>query len=263
MDAVARYERSMSFQSLSLGDLHLGLRDLLSTRIPTVGTVHTLRVYEPRLRAQLTSIESLPGITSSAEPFAKELAATDVTHDAHGGAVWYVIEACLRSPLVDDALKATLRDARQKIIPELSELKLPYADEAAKAIGRASELAALKVSLTKVDVPGGKTLYDWCAAFVAAGGDLDELLRKRADAGAGDRKGAGTLRGATVGLLNRFRAALADELADDPDGLAKVDRALFAYLDELESRRAGRAAPASDEPARREPKPDATPVTPA
>ena len=240
---------------------------MLSTRIPTVGTIHTLKVYEPRLRTQLTSIESLPGVTSSAEPFAKELAAADVAHDAHGGAVWYVIEACLRSPLVDDSLKATLRDARLRIIPELSELKLPYADEAAKAIGRASDLAALKASLSKVDVPGGKTLYDWCAAFVAAGHDLDGLLRKRADADTGDRKGAGTLRGATVGLLNRFRAALADEMADDPEGLAKVDRALFAYFDELESRRTSRSTPSTDEPARVEPKsapsPDAAPVTPA
>ena len=84
------------------------------------------------------------------------------------------------------------------------------------------------------------------AGFLSAGRDLDVLLRKRADHESPDRSNAGTLRGATLGLLNRFRDALADEFDQDADALAKADRALFAYFDELEKRRATAAASPAD-----------------
>jgi hypothetical protein len=41
---------------------------------------------------------------------------------------------------------------------------------------------------------------------------------------------------------------VADELDDDADALARADHALFAYLDELETRRAPAVTPAAEPP---------------
>jgi len=240
----------MKLQFLTFSDLLLGLGDLIETRLPKVTKAHSIALYLPRLRAQLKAIEVLPGATTSGEPFAQELADTDGQHDGHGAAIYYLVEAHLRSPTVDDATKATLRAARDRIVPELAELKASFPDEAAKAVLHESDVEALKGSLKKVPVAGAHSLYDWCVSFIGAGKELDKLLRKRADVVTGDRSGAGALRASSVGLLNRFRSALADELTDDAEALATTDHALFAYLDALEARRAS-ATPA------------ATPETPA
>lgn len=229
---------TMRYVNLTLNDLILGLRDLDRTRLPAVEASHTVDLYAPRLRARLAEIEALPSAATGGEPFANELAAKDLEHDGHGGAIWYVIEGCLRSPTVSTELKATLTEVRDRFIPELAELKRPHADEAAAAVKREPDLAEMAKALRAVRLPEGATLYDWAAAFLAAGRDLDALLKKRASAATGDRSRAGTLRGATVGQLNRFRAALEDEFEDDAEALARVDGALFTYLDELEKRRA-------------------------
>lgn len=236
----------MKFSALTLNDLQLGLSDLLSTRIVAVSGVHSVAVYRGRLTARRDEIKALPGAAGDAEPFAAEIAAKDAEHDGHGGAIWFLVEACQRSPLVSEAHKAALEEVRQRFVPELAELKRPHADEAAAAIRRAPDLEALKKSLRGFAVPGGGTLYDWCAGFLAAGNDLDGLLRRRANVVTADRSGVAGLRSSTVGMLNRFRAAVADEFEGDEERLADVDRALFAYFDELEKRRAP-AAPAANE----------------
>lgn len=249
----------MKFIYLTLNDLLLGLRDLKTNRLPKVTAVSAAKLYGPRLSGRLTEIEALPGAEDGTKVFAEEIAGKDVEHDGHGGAVWYLVEACMRSPSVSPELKAQLQEVRATFIPELAELKATHADEAANAVKRAPRLVEMQKSLRAVHVPGGATLYDWVASFLGAGKDLDELLRKRADHKGADRSGAGTLRGATLGLLNRFRSAIEDELEDDADGLAKTDHALFAYFDELESRRVPASTPA-DAPV---PPPPPAPPTPA
>jgi hypothetical protein len=233
---------TMRYVNLTLNDLILGLRDLDRVRLPAVTASRTVELYAPRLRARLAEIEALPSATTGGEPFAIELAAKDLEHDGHGGAIWFFVEAILRSPMAAPALKATLTEVRARFIPELAELKRPHADEAAAAVKREPDLAEMAKALRAVRLPDGVTLYDWVAAFLAAGKDLDALLKKRASAATGDRSQAGTLRGATVGQLNRFRAALEDEFEDDAEALARIDNALFAYIDELEKRRVTPAA---------------------
>ncbi len=132
-------------------------------------------------------------------------------HDGYGGAIWHLSEALLRAPKVSEALRATLTAVRERFIPELAELKRSHADEAAAAARREPELAAMKAELKAIPTPDGRTLYDWCAGYLRAGKELDGLLQRRADVAPADRSGLGTLRGRCVGMLNRFRAALADE----------------------------------------------------
>jgi hypothetical protein len=238
----------MRYTFLTLNDLQLGLGDLLQRRLPGVTGVHAVSAYAARLKACHAELSGLPGATGEGEPFAAEIAAKDAEHDGYGGAVWYLVEACQRAPSVSAEHKAALEEVRRRFVPELAELKRPHADEAAAAARRAPDLEALKKTLRGFAVPGGGSLYDWCAAFLGAGRDLDALLRKRANVVPADRTSAAGLRSSTVGLLNRLRTAVADELDGDADALARTDHALFAYLDELESRRAPVATAAAEVP---------------
>lgn len=250
----------MKFLYLSLNDLLLGVADLVEVRLLKVTHVASVSMYAPRLQARLAEIRALPGAGTGAEPFAEELAAKDVEHDGHGGAIWFLVEAFLRSPLTSPELRDTLLDVRARFVPELAELKRPHADEAAAAIKREPDLDAMAKSLRALRLPGGASLYDWVAAFLSAGKDLNKLLKDRADAVSGDRSGAGPLRATTLGQLNRFRAAIDDEFEDDAEKRDSVDRALFAYLDELEKRRTPSANAA---PAQPTPSPPADPTKPA
>lgn len=203
---------------------------------------HAVRTYQPRLAARVAEIVDLPAAAAGGEPFAAEIAETDVVHDGYGGAIWHLTEAVLRAPKVSEALRATLTTVRARFIPELAELKRSHADEAAAAARREPDLAAMKAELKAIPTPDGRTLYDWCAGYLRAGKELDGLLQRRAGVAPTDRTGVGTVRSRCVGMLNRFRAALADELDDDAAQAAAVDAALFAYLDALEAKRAAAAA---------------------
>lgn len=224
--------------SLTINDLHLGLRDMVEGRLDAYDDLHAVKTYRVRLTERLSELRALPVASVDGEPFADELAAIDVEHDGHGGAIWFYIEAMQRSPMVSAEVKTTLEALRRRYIPTLGELKRPIADEALSAVQREPELASHKAALKAVPLPGGRTLYDWFVAWTKAGLALDETLRRRAAVASPSRAGVGGLRGSIIGQLNRFRAAVADELEDDGERAAAVDAALFGYLDTLERRRA-------------------------
>jgi hypothetical protein len=94
-------------------------------------------------------------------------------------------------------------------------------------------------------IAGDLSLYDWVSDFLDAGQSLHELLSNRADVDDTGRKDAGKLRGNTIGLLNRCRSALADEMADNAKLPGNLDQQVFAYFDELESMRATASAAAA------------------
>ncbi|WP_437544804.1 hypothetical protein WME97_36925 [Sorangium sp. So ce367] len=105
-------------------------------------------------------------------------------------------------------------------------------------------------------------------AFVAAGDDIDGLLRRRATLLATGENAAasGPLRGAAVGLLGRFRKALRDEIQEEGSKLpADHEARLFTYVDKLNSDRErvgrGRAAPEQAPPT--PPSPPTVPEGPA
>ncbi len=253
-------------RSLTLGDMKLVLRALLTDSLDDLRASATGRLYEPRLRAKKEAIDALPEAALSRSPFSEELGAADGVHDGVGTAVFHLCEAILAHPEVSAELKRTAEVARGTFIPMLANLRQPFADEAATALSNRPKLARMKASLKTVQVPGGGSLFDWVKAFVDAGDSIDGLLRKRAQAlaTADDASGTAALRGGTMGLLMRFREALKDEMADDGTKLATGHEAsLFAYLDKLASDRAAKGGRESADDAEDETLPDVAGAGPA
>ncbi len=252
-------------RSLTLGDMKLVLRALLTDNLDDLRASATGRLYEPRLRAKQVAIDALPEAALSRSPFSEELGEADGVHDGVGTAVFYLCEAILAHPGVSAELKHTAEVARGTFIPLLANLRQPFADEAATALSNRPKLARQKATLKTVQVPGGGSLFDWVKAFVDAGDTIDGLLRKRATAlaTADDASGTAALRGGTLGLLLRFREALKDEMADEGSKLAAGHEAsLFAYLDKLASDRATKGGRESPEDALVEPLPEVAGAAP-
>lgn len=237
-------------RNLTLGDLSLGLANLLTDRKAHLGTCTAGQLYEPMLTKKRAAIEALPEALRGGKPLAEELAHTDDEHDGFGGGIHAYTEAILLVPSSTPALRAAAQRIRDAFIPSRAVLADSYAEEAAAAKRNRAKLSERKGDLELFPVPGNKTLYDWVAAFLDRGDTLDELLNQRSMAGGGTapRGTAVKLRGDTVGLLYQFRAALRSEIADK--GLsADLEAQIFSYLDELSSRRpAKKASSKNDEP---------------
>lgn len=230
-------------RNLTLGDLRLGLRDLLGDKLPDLRASATGKLYEPRLRAKQKELEALPDAASVQAPLARELGETDVRHDAYGAAVFYFCRAVEAHPTLSAELKQAAADVQATFVPRLDVLRAPYADEASAALDNRPELAKLKAELKSLAVPGGGTLHEWVKAFLSEGDAIDKLLRERARRlAAGENASAtGPLRSAVVGLLGRFRAALRDEIEEEGSALGDgYEARLFAYVDKLHADRAGR-----------------------
>ncbi|XXT23240.1 hypothetical protein WME94_17035 [Sorangium sp. So ce429] len=239
-------------RNLTVGDLKLALRDLLDERADELRLSATGRLYEPRLRAKQKEIEAIPEAAGTQAPLARELSEADVRHDGLGAAIFFLSKAIEAHPSLATELKAAATAAQQAFVPKLDVLRAPYADEASAALDNRPELTRLKAELKSVATPGGGSLHEWVKAFVAAGDDIDKLLRRRATLLATGENAAATgpLRGAVVGLLGRFREALRDEIQEEGSKLpADHEARLFAYIDKLNADRdrgaRGRAAPAA------------------
>jgi hypothetical protein len=233
-------------RNLLLQDLLLGLNDLLDKRVPTLRSSAAGRLYEPLLVSQRDAIQALPEPLRVGEPLAEDLGEMDVRHDSFGGAVYFVTEAYIRLEAYEPELARRARAIRETFVPSLAELRATYPTEAAAAIRRAPKLEAMKAELEAFPVLGG-TLYTWVKEHIEAGKRLDQLTSERASVRAetaSDRGPAGVLRSATVGLLGRARAAMADELAANATLPRNLVEQTFGYFDELSLTRAGKAKPA-------------------
>ncbi|XXT76273.1 hypothetical protein WME79_37960 [Sorangium sp. So ce726] len=237
-------------RNLTIGDLKLALRDLLDERAEELRLSATGRLYEPRLRAKQKEIEAIPEAAGTQTPLARELSEADVRHDGLGAAIFFLSKAIEAHPSLPPELKAAAAAGQQAFVPKLDVLRAPYADEASAALDNRPELTRLKAELKSVAAPGGGSLHEWVKAFVAAGDEIDKLLRRRATLLATGENAAATgpLRGAAVGLLGRFREALRDEIQEEGSKLpADHEARLFAYVDKLNGDRErvgrGRAAP--------------------
>jgi hypothetical protein len=257
----------VTLRNLTIGDLKLALRDLLDERADELRLSATGKLYERRLRAKQKEIDAIPDAAGTQAPLARELSEADVRHDGLGAAVFFLCKAIEAHPALPAALKDAAATAQQTFVPKLEVLRAPYADEASAALDNRPELARLKAELKSAATPGGGSLHDWVKAFVAAGDDIDKLLRRRATLLATGENAAATgpLRGAAVGLLGRFREALRDEIQEEGSALpADHEARLFAYIDKLNADRErlgrGRAAPEQGAPAA--PGPPAVPTAP-
>lgn len=240
-----------SFQRLVLHDLKIGLADLLDTRHKALVSTKAGQSYEAMLAQKRAAIDALSPALVGGRPLAADLADTDAVHDGAGTALWHLTEAYLTLPGAPPEIVAAARRIRAAFIPKLDELGESYATEAAKATARREEEKKLKADLKLFPVAGNKTLDQWVDQYLTAGERLDDLLGQRADA-TGTRTNAGKLRTATIGLLNRLRGAIADELDHDPKLPKDLDAQVFAYLDQLAKMRAAggsSAAGAGETPA--------------
>ncbi len=229
-------------RALWLADLELALPHLLDTKAAVLKRTDAGKLYQRRLKEKREQLEALPAAATERRPLAEQLAATDALHDGYGAAVWHYTEAMLRAPGLDAKVRSAAERIRAAFIPELAMLRLSYASEAANTQDRRKELAAHKADLALFPLPGKKqTLAAWVEGFLGQGDKLLELLQQRADQVAaqdGKSRGlAGKLRVETIGLLYRFRTALADDLAENPEQLRATDAELFAFVDQLATAR--------------------------
>jgi hypothetical protein len=231
-------------RNLTLSDLKLGLKELLETRATELQSCASGRLYQPLLAQKRNAIEALPDVLTRAAPrgapLTVELSEADARHDSLGTAIWHLTEAVMSHPALDALLKDSATRIRQTFVPELAVLRRPYADEAAAAHDKRSELITLKDDLKRVAVPGGSpTLYGWVKSFLDAGDEIARLLSERAQLASemDTAHGAGALRSSTIGLLIRFRATLADEMESSASLPSNFASQLFAHLDDLSRRR--------------------------
>ncbi|MDC3952687.1 hypothetical protein [Polyangium jinanense] len=227
-------------RNLLLSDLKLALGDLLNERNPKLLLSNSGKLYAPQLAKKLAEIEKLPDALTGGRPLAQDLAETDGNHDGLGEAIYYQAEAILRLPLAPPDLKAKAHRIREAFVPRLNVLRATYATEAAAADKNRTALDTLKDDLAAIPVPApeGATLLDWATAFVDAGDRLGRLLSDRSLLGSGAiPTQALAVRTTTIGILNRFRAALADEMAHDTSLPRDLDTQVFSFFDELQSTR--------------------------
>lgn len=232
--------------NLTLGDMNLGLANLLTERKSHVDACAAGLLYGPMLAEKRAAIEALPEALRGGRPLAESLAQVDDEHDGFGGALWAYTEAVLLAPSSTAEQRAAAQRIRDAFIASKAILQDSYAEEAVAAKNHRARLTERKADLQLFPVPGGKTLFDWAESFLDKGDALDDLLNQRASAevGQGARKLAGQLRSETLGLLYQFRASVRSEITYKKLS-ADLEGHIFAYLDELSSRRPGRKSKTS------------------
>jgi len=139
---------------------------------------------------------------------------------------------------VAEEQRAAARRIREAFIRDLGVLSDSYAEEAAAAKQNRPKLVELEADLRAAPTPDGKTLYEWASAFVDHGDKLAQLLSSRGQAtGFEYFRQQTALRVTTLGLLGRFRAALKDELAENPQLPRDLDERIFGGFEELSHKR--------------------------
>lgn len=239
---------------LTLGDLRLGLKDILETHAEELVLSVAGKLYQPLLSKKRAEIEAQPEPRVHGAAFVAELAEADAHHDALGAAVFYLTQAVLIHPTLDEATKEIAMRAQRAFVPELGVLAARYVDEAAHAHRKRDAFDSLRPELEQFVAPGGANLGDWVASFLDHGDRIGALLQARAEIGATAVApvDGGALKSSTIGLLGRFRQAIRDEVAMGADLPKGYEDRLFAFLDQLDRSRvdakkrraAGRHAPA-------------------
>ncbi|MBI5477615.1 MAG: hypothetical protein HY906_02095 [Deltaproteobacteria bacterium] len=229
-------------RDLTLGDLKMGLGNLLEGQTEALTASAIGRTYGALLAARREEIEALPAPLTEGLPLSGELAHADGVHDALGTAIWHLCTAYMEHPRMPPRVQDAASRCREALIPSLGVLRRSYADEAAAALSRRAAISGMEPDLSIFPVADGKSLLDWALAYIDQGERLHGLLSARADAVAAvdgqARRRAAQLRSETVELLGHFRNALADEMAADPGLPRDLDARIFGFFDQLARRRA-------------------------
>jgi hypothetical protein len=218
---------------LTLSDIRLGLRDLLSARRADLRKAKAGKYYEPMFQEQLAAIEALPAPLTGGAANDAALDALDAEHDGFGGAIYFITEAYLRLPKADPAIVDAAARVRAGLIPSLFELGASYATEAERALERKPLLVSLRADLQRFPLAGGGTLLDAAAAFLDAGERLHTALGQQAGLPQGTAREAAKIRSATVGMLSRLRADVTREVQKNRRLPRDLDARIFGYFDKL------------------------------
>ena len=223
---------------IRLADLHLVLQRWFGPDRALVELSATGRLYQPPLRQQLERLHALPDWVLGGLPFADAIGALDDDFDEFGRAVFWHTSAYLHAPRTPPELIEAARRVQAEYVPSLAGLKQPFADEADAATRRRKNLSAFEADLKRFPLAHG-TLYDWVVDRIEAGEAIGRLLAERGtELAMRARTDASKLRTETIALIGRWRATLADEVANDPTLPRDLEGQLFAYLDELARQRA-------------------------
>ena len=227
-----------AMRTLTVDDLFLGLKDLMTTRRADLETSAIGKAYSPQLSTRIAQLEDVAEKKTS-RVNAAELGKADDEHDGFGQGIWLYTEAVLVTPNISEQAKNAAQRIRDAFIPVRSVLSDSYAEEAARAKKNRARITELEQDLKSLPVPDGKTLFDWVTGFLSAGDSLDQLLSERstAEAAASGGTSATVLRATTIGLLRRLREALRDEVAASTELPRDLETRVFAYIDELAARR--------------------------
>ena len=210
-----------------------GVRNMLDERAADLKLSKAGVYFEEKLAKLRTQIDDLPPALTKVAPLASELDEADGEHDGHGGTIFYTTEAVFRMPGVAEDVRAAALRIREGFVPALAELNDAYVVEAHRAAERRPLLVSLKADLERFPVSAGATLLDVATSFLDAGDKINRLLNERGNVAKGDRRKAAVLRAKGVGLLNRLRADLQEEVEGTPSLPRDLEQRVFGYIDTL------------------------------
>jgi hypothetical protein len=237
------WERRKTMCYLTIGDLLMVLTDFFCGKLALLEKTLAFRIFCVILREHEKMLSSVKDVADRV-PLAQELREAEVRHDQAAKAVHYCCKGLLRVARLDDGKRALVENVLNTFIPKLSVLKQSYEDKAAAASKARGVLEKMRPGLEALEVTSGITLFEMVSSFLNAGEQIGALLLSRAETEAEDEAGrtkqVAALRSRTIGLLGRFREALQQEIASNPELPRDLESRVFALYDHLSERRAER-----------------------
>jgi hypothetical protein len=230
---------------LTEGDVSLVLDDLFENKIGLLEQAKAFAIYRPALEERR---EKLAAVRKALEgrPLSEELKTADLVHDSTGRALHLICTGLGQLVTLDQDQRNLLARIQKTFVPTLGDLQKSYEDEAAAAARRRPALEEMEAELKAFPVAPEMTMHTLVSSYIDAGQQIDVLLSKRATATAEETSGreaeSVAIRSETVGLLGRFRSALADEIAMTPELQRDLEAKVFAYYDQLSQSREDRSA---------------------
>lgn len=229
----------------TVNDLYLFLENLLTTeRREKLNLLGIGPLYLKRFQRFWEELQAQRAPAAPSRAFSDELSSEDARHDNFYRAIWHLTQAYAYLPDLPDALREAAQRIQQLFVPSLDLVTASYADEAARSKQLRTALTEHGALLALFPVVGGADLQGWVEGWLKSGESLASLLEERAKAtqSASGNSALGVLRGTLLGAIHRCRAALVDELVENPSLPRDLDAQIFGYFDELTSQRARRAA---------------------